>query len=67
MLDPFERQPLLAPMIDDDFIAYCARKFPNRLPDQYVDDFQLGKLLGVQEVIRHFVGLKLQQDRGTTH
>lgn len=39
------------PVISDDLINALETDFPNKLPQNYVDEFELGKLLGQQEVI----------------
>jgi hypothetical protein len=50
------------PIIDDLLIECLQRDFPDKLPNTYVNDFQLGVLLGQQNVIEKLITEKMYQE-----
>lgn len=47
------------PHISDELIAYLEAKFPDRLPAYRKDEYELGRLVGAVDVVRH---LKMARD-----
>lgn len=41
------------PLISDATIQYLHEAFPNKLPTAKVSEFELGRLIGMQEIIGH--------------
>ena len=41
------------PLISDATIQYLHEAFPNKLPTTKVSEFELGRLIGMQEIIGH--------------
>lgn len=39
------------PAISDELIKSLERDFPNRLPEEYINDYELGILIGEQKII----------------
>jgi hypothetical protein len=54
---------MMKPYIDTDLIDYLEHKWPNKLPTTELAGFELGKLVGIQEVISHCRGMLKAQDR----
>lgn len=46
------------PIITDELITALKTDFPNVLPTKYINDFELGKLLGQQEIINKLIAEK---------
>lgn len=40
------------PNIEDKLIACLIRDYPNTLPENKLDDFELGRLIGQQDIIK---------------
>lgn len=41
------------PIITDSLIEYLTTKYPNKLPESYKNEYEIGKLIGQQDVINH--------------
>ncbi len=64
MKNPTPGEPIIKdyPTINDLLIECLERDFPNKLPPNYVDSFELGVLLGQQKVIDKLKTEKLYQE-----
>ena len=49
------------PYISDKTVKYFKEAFPDKLPTKQVSEFELGKLIGKQEIIRHLEFINKQQ------
>ena len=64
MKNPTPGEPIIKdyPNINDLLIECLERDFPNKLPTNYIDSFELGVLLGQQKVIEKLKAEKLYQE-----
>lgn len=50
------------PIIDDLLIECLKRDYPNQLPKDYVDKYELGVLIGQQQIIDRLITEKMYQE-----
>lgn len=49
------------PLITDELITYLESRFPDRLPPSRKDEYELGKLVGAVDVVRHLKSVRDKQ------